>query len=270
MLTSPSLQYFGPDYELDVRSSNMENANSKDYLEKIKVQVLENLKRTAFAPSVQMTDVPRDPEGMDDAADALLDDLDEDENKDTRYTKRRWDKYVEKPGELSDSEAEEDTAKLGLRKQNGTPRRRNRVDHREGAVAEDDNAVGTPKSASQNGEKTTAGEIGVSTAWDINNPPDETARPADADEDVDMDMDTDSIQRPEEAAANDVVVPAADVPAAQVTTPPLSPTGTVEHNGAVPTSDRLSPSVPVQGKDVDANMDEGDTLDDSNVAAEQE
>jgi histone deacetylase 1/2 len=29
-------EYFGPDYKLDVRSSNMENLNTPDYLEKIK------------------------------------------------------------------------------------------------------------------------------------------------------------------------------------------------------------------------------------------
>lgn len=29
-------EYFGPDYKLDVRPSNMENMNSSEYLEKIK------------------------------------------------------------------------------------------------------------------------------------------------------------------------------------------------------------------------------------------
>ena len=52
-------EYYGPDYELDVRASNMENANSKDYLEKIKIQVIENLKKTAHAPSVQMQEIGR-------------------------------------------------------------------------------------------------------------------------------------------------------------------------------------------------------------------
>lgn len=46
-------QYFAPDFELDVRPSNMDNANSPEYLEKIKNQVIENLRRTSFAPSVQ-------------------------------------------------------------------------------------------------------------------------------------------------------------------------------------------------------------------------
>lgn len=125
-------QYFAPDYELDVRPSNMDNANTKDYLDKIRAQVVENLKRTAFAPSVQMTDVPRDPlvDGMDDEADATLDDLDEDENKDKRYTKRRFDQYIEKPGELSDSEDEEENAANGVRRQPSALHRRNQINYR--------------------------------------------------------------------------------------------------------------------------------------------
>merc|ERR1711939_299144 len=68
-------EYYAPDYELDVRPSNMDNANSKEYLEKILTQVLENLKRTAHAPSVQMTDVPRESLGMKDEMN--VDELDE-------------------------------------------------------------------------------------------------------------------------------------------------------------------------------------------------
>jgi histone deacetylase 1/2 len=43
---------------LDVRPSNMENLNSYQYLEALKIQILENLKEIPFAPSVQMQDVP--------------------------------------------------------------------------------------------------------------------------------------------------------------------------------------------------------------------
>ncbi|OKL64214.1 Histone deacetylase RPD3 [Talaromyces atroroseus] len=125
-------EYFSPDYELDVRPSNMDNANTKEYLDKIRSQVIENLRRTGFAPSVQMTDVPRDPliDGLDDEADAIMDDLDEDENKDKRYTKRRFDQYIEKTGELSDSEDEEENAANGVRRQPGVVRRRNHISHR--------------------------------------------------------------------------------------------------------------------------------------------
>ncbi|OJJ51270.1 hypothetical protein ASPZODRAFT_127314 [Penicilliopsis zonata CBS 506.65] len=143
-------EYFGPDYQLDVRPSNMDNANTKDYLDKIRTQVVENLKRTAFAPSVQMTDVPREPlvEGLDDEADAILDDLDEDENKDKRFTQRRFDKFVEKPGELSDSEDEQENAANGIRRQPGALKRRNQVNYRNPEESGLDSGLATPRDAS--------------------------------------------------------------------------------------------------------------------------
>jgi histone deacetylase 1/2 len=129
----------------------MDNANTKEYLDKIRVQVVENLKRTSFAPSVQMTDVPRDPlvEGMDDEADAILDDMDEDDNKDKRYTQRRFDQYVEKSGELSDSEDEDENAANGVRRQPGVLKRRNQVNYRNLDVDSGlDSGVATPVDAS--------------------------------------------------------------------------------------------------------------------------
>ncbi|KKK15890.1 hypothetical protein P175DRAFT_0451337 [Aspergillus ochraceoroseus IBT 24754] len=125
-------EYFAPDYELNVRPSNMDNANTKDYLDKIRAQVVENLKRTAFAPSVQMTDVPRESlvEGMDDEAEAILDDLDEDENKDKRFTQRRFDQYIEKTGELSDSEDEDENAANGIHRKPAHLKRRNQANYR--------------------------------------------------------------------------------------------------------------------------------------------
>jgi histone deacetylase 1/2 len=119
------IQYYGPDYELDVRASNMENANSKDYLEKIKIQVIENLKKTAHAPSVQMTDVPRTTMlGGTDEDEDILDDADEDENKDIRTTKRQWDRRIEREDEFEDSDDEEIARSEGIVPQNG-PKRRN-------------------------------------------------------------------------------------------------------------------------------------------------
>lgn len=144
-------QYFAPDYELDVRPSNMDNANTREYLDKIRAQVVENLKRCAFAPSVQMTDVPRDPlvEGMDDEADDVLDDLDEDENKDKRYTKRRFDQYIQKDGELSESEDEEENAAHGIRRQPNALKRRNQVNYRlDPADSGPESGMATPQDAS--------------------------------------------------------------------------------------------------------------------------
>lgn len=167
------LQYFAPDYELDVRPSNMDNANTKEYLEKIRTQVIENLKRTSFAPSVQMTDVPREPlvEGMDDEADAILDDLDEDENKDKRMTARRFDRYVEKPGELSDSEDEEESAAIGVRRQANILKRRNEINYKHLDVGDSglESGLATPREASSvaDEEADLAGDAKMTEAPDV-------------------------------------------------------------------------------------------------------
>ncbi|TVY51952.1 Histone deacetylase RPD3 [Lachnellula cervina] len=132
-------QYYGPDYELDVRSSNMENANSKDYLEKIKIQVIENLKKTAHAPSVQLTEVPRTTlTGGADDDDDELDDLDDDENKDARHTKRRWDQRITRDDELDESEDEEESRANGVHPQNGQTKRRNIMDFQNANAAASD------------------------------------------------------------------------------------------------------------------------------------
>lgn len=127
----------------------MENANSKDYLEKIKIQVIENLKKTAHAPSVQMTDVPRTTiMGGTDDDEAELDDLDEDENKDVRHTKRRWDQHITRDDELDESEDEDEARANGVTPQNGVPKRRNIMDYQNSnAVNSDiemDSGVATP------------------------------------------------------------------------------------------------------------------------------
>lgn len=135
--TDTCCKYFAPDYELDVRSSNMDNANSPEYLAKIRQSVIENLSRTKFAPSVQMQDIPPDLEGMDDEADAELDDMDEDENKDVRHTQRRWDKSIENDGELSESEDEDENERNGIMRSLG-PRRRNMMDYQNPNAVDDE------------------------------------------------------------------------------------------------------------------------------------
>jgi hypothetical protein len=44
-------EYYGPDYTITVPPSNMANLNTTDYLDKLKVHILENLRHTPFAPS---------------------------------------------------------------------------------------------------------------------------------------------------------------------------------------------------------------------------
>ena len=46
-------EYYGPDYKLDVRSSNMFNQNSPEFLDKILTNIIANLENTKHAPSVQ-------------------------------------------------------------------------------------------------------------------------------------------------------------------------------------------------------------------------
>ena len=48
-------EYFGPDYQLDVKSSNTEDLNKPAYLERVKNIVMEHLRHVGGPPSVQMT-----------------------------------------------------------------------------------------------------------------------------------------------------------------------------------------------------------------------
>ncbi|KAI6953912.1 hypothetical protein KC324_g15465 [Hortaea werneckii] len=121
-------EYYSPDFELDVRPSNMDNANSPEYLEKIKAQVYENLRKTQAAPSVQMQDVPRTAMGTNETLDEEEDRLDDEDadreaNKDVRFTQRNWDKNVDRDGD-SESEDEEMAEANGVRKQPGRERTR--------------------------------------------------------------------------------------------------------------------------------------------------
>lgn len=119
----------------------MENANSNEYLEKIKNAVVENLKKTA-APSVQMQDVPRQSLGMTDEDEALLDDLDEDENKDVRMTQRRWDKHVSRDDEYEESDDEEMAEANGVYQTNG--KGKSILDHKNPDAPDDFSRPPTP------------------------------------------------------------------------------------------------------------------------------
>ncbi|KAM0804312.1 hypothetical protein BDR22DRAFT_926948 [Usnea florida] len=257
-------EYYAPDYELDVKPSNMDNANSMEYLQKIKVQVIENLKRTTFAPSVQMTDVPRDPEGMNDEADAELDDLDEDENPDSRYTKRRWDKYIEKDGELSDSEDEDENEANGVRRQpNASKRRRNMMDYQNPMAAADDKDVSGAVSARSGRSRIgSVNGVGSHTASDaegprsdeseaetFDGPREDSLSSGDREEDEDVDM--------------------ADEPVANGNGPAVGPQEATPPDSPPPVA--ANPTVPAHvvadtGNDA---MDEGDTLDDPEFAKEE-
>jgi histone deacetylase 1/2 len=48
-------EYFGPDYELDVKASNTEDMNTRGYLDRVRNIVMENLRHVGGPPSVQMS-----------------------------------------------------------------------------------------------------------------------------------------------------------------------------------------------------------------------
>lgn len=246
------IQYFGPDYELDVRPSNMDNANTKEYLEKIRTQVVENLKRTAFAPSVQMTDVPPHPlvAGIDDEADAILDDLDEDENKDKRVTQRRFDQYVERPGELSDSEEEEEAAANGVRRQPDPLKRRNQINYKHLDIGDSgvESGLATPREASSaaDEELDTTGDAKMTEAPDAETeaprspspaePPSRTEE-ASAPDNTEMVVDT---QGEEEAAAPALFAPVSQQPSPK----PDEDTAMEDAQAPAPEPEKLEDTVP--------------------------
>lgn len=53
-------EYFGPDYTVHVAPSNMENKNTKQYLDKIRSKILENINSLPCAPSAQFQVQPPD------------------------------------------------------------------------------------------------------------------------------------------------------------------------------------------------------------------
>lgn len=69
-------EYFAPDYSLQIQPmSDLENQNSREYLDKVKSKVLEQLRQLEGAPSVQMRHMP--PSFWSEAAET---DTDEDDN----------------------------------------------------------------------------------------------------------------------------------------------------------------------------------------------
>ncbi|KAG8684551.1 histone deacetylase, partial [Ceratobasidium sp. 395] len=94
-------EYFGPDYKLDVRQSNMEDMNTREYLERAKGIVLDNVRKVGGPPSVQLTDIPRTADDYaDDNADEDMDDPNE------RLPVRQRQRMIQPDMELSDSEDE--------------------------------------------------------------------------------------------------------------------------------------------------------------------
>ncbi|GAA5821195.1 hypothetical protein JCM3770_005246 [Rhodotorula araucariae] len=77
------LEYFGPEFKLDVPRNNMDNANSREYLDKTTASILEGLRNLPFAPSSQLH-----PVGLDLAPASDCEDSDADSDLDVRLSAR--------------------------------------------------------------------------------------------------------------------------------------------------------------------------------------
>ncbi|GAA5848374.1 hypothetical protein JCM5353_004878 [Sporobolomyces roseus] len=67
------LEYFGPEFKLEVKENNMDNSNSREYLEKTTAEIIDSLRNLPFAPSAQMQPVPYDIEDDSGDSDSDLD-----------------------------------------------------------------------------------------------------------------------------------------------------------------------------------------------------
>ncbi|KAJ2491319.1 hypothetical protein IWW37_002401 [Coemansia sp. RSA 2050] len=97
--------FYGPEFRLEVPASNMENTNSREYLEKIMACIGDQLRDIPHAPSVLMQEVPRD---WPDDSDAEVDDDVMDRLPETKVTRRQRDARVVPLVEPYESESDDD------------------------------------------------------------------------------------------------------------------------------------------------------------------
>ena len=90
-------EYFGPDFKLHISPSNMPNQNSRDYLERIKTRLYENLRMLPHAPGVQSRSIPDD---------AFEPEEEDEDNANERINLRASDKRIQRDDEFSDSDDE--------------------------------------------------------------------------------------------------------------------------------------------------------------------
>jgi len=88
------LEYYSPDYRLHIEPSNMENLNTREYLDMHMTQLLENLRYMEGAPSVAMYERPPDTE--------VFPVVYEEKNPDIRVHESDLDKYIYNDNELYD------------------------------------------------------------------------------------------------------------------------------------------------------------------------
>ncbi|GME95894.1 unnamed protein product [[Candida] boidinii] len=89
----PFRSFFGPDYSLHPNlGDRIDNKNTKKYLENLKNQLLENIRFMRGAPSVSMSEIPPDIQGITtDEEEAIISQLNrESELDDIEFDKRYW------------------------------------------------------------------------------------------------------------------------------------------------------------------------------------
>ncbi|PRP77333.1 histone deacetylase family protein [Planoprotostelium fungivorum] len=94
------IEYYGPEYKLHVNATNMENLNAKEYLEKYKNKILENIRRIG-RPNAATHEIP--PDAYEDS-----DEEEDDRDIDTRRSVSELDKRIARNDEYSDSDDEGD------------------------------------------------------------------------------------------------------------------------------------------------------------------
>jgi len=101
------IEYYGPDFRLHIPSTNMENQNTKDYLEKYKNKILENIRRIGRPNASKGANSDLPPEASDSDEEEQLD-------PDNRRNTRHLDKRIARDDELSDSEDEDDRRNIDV------------------------------------------------------------------------------------------------------------------------------------------------------------
>lgn len=243
-------EYFAPDYELDVRPSNMENANSHDYLSKIKSTVIDNIRRTG-RPSVEaFTNIPDNPL-LSRAEDSdAEDDLDTDMNPDVRSTQRQLDRRIENNAEFYDeSDDEEYKNGLGVRAQPGTKKRRHITDHPNPNAAAPD-GLDSLRALDENN-----GDSALSTRQTSPSGRSQTRTPAIAEQSADDDGD---VEMDEPVAASGAVTSTRSQSPAGVATPPETPAAAPAPAAAAPAAAVPAPDVEMAGTDEDTKADVAD------------
>ena len=93
------IEYFGPDFRLNITPSNMQNLNDDKYLEKMKIKLIENLRHIQGAPGIALGEVPPDT--------YLSSDNESDDEPDLRISQYQRDMKIQHAAELSDSDDED-------------------------------------------------------------------------------------------------------------------------------------------------------------------